>query len=183
MALPEIAGDLAMERHVLLQELVAMPGSSQVRPARPPHAPRSRQRSRATSASLACSAAMRTMPVSKNTRASLRCSSEVGEVASRCLADSATWSIIVRAVGATIRARSPWVMVDEAHALERLHGLAHGGAADAVLAHQVALGRQMIARGQLAAGDPREQAVNDLVRQLAPPDRFALDHAVVWPVG
>ena len=41
---------------------------------------------------------------------------------------------------------------DEAHALQRLHRLAHRRPPDAVLAHQVALGRQVVARGQLAAG-------------------------------
>ena len=131
------------------------------------------------SASLARSAAIRTMPASKKTRASLSCSSEVGrgreQVArrQRHLVDH----------GPRGRGHDPGPLAvgdgDEAHPLERLHGLAHRRPPDAVLAHQVALGRQMIARRQLALGDPREQTVEDLMRQLAPPDRFAIDHPVV----
>ena len=119
------------------------------------------------------------MPASKNTRASLSCSSEVAEVASRCRAEMR--HLVDH--GARGGRDDPRPLAvgdgDEAHPLERLHRLAHRRPPDPVLAHQVALGRQMIARRQLALGDPRQQPVEDLMRQLAPPDRFALDHPVV----
>ena len=87
--------------------------------------------------------------------------------------------MMVRAVGATIRARSPWVMLMKPMRSSACIASRTAGRPTPILAHQVALGRQMIARRQLALGDPREQAVQDLMRQLAPPDRFAFDHAVV----
>jgi hypothetical protein len=41
----------------------------------------------------------------------------------------------------------------------------------------------MVAGQQLAAGDPRQQPVEDLVRQLAPPDRFAPDYPITSTTG
>jgi hypothetical protein len=41
----------------------------------------------------------------------------------------------------------------------------------------------VVAGRQLAAADPRQQPVEDLVRQLAPPDRFALDYPITSTTG
>ena len=64
--------------------------------------------------------------------------------------------------------------LDDAGAFELLQRLADRRAPDPVGVHQLALGRQLRARRELAAPDPRQQAIEHLVREFATRDRFGV---------
>ena len=130
----------------------------------------------ATSSALALAAASRTMPRSKKMRALFRCSSESWDDGEHDL--GCDIHLPEDRLGRELQHLGALAMRDgdQPHAAQRLHGFADRRAADAEALHQFALGRHVVARLQLAAGDHPLQPHKDLVGQLAADDRFRMAH-------
>lgn len=62
--------------------------------------------------------------------------------------------------------------IDQAHALLRLHRLAHGRAVDVEAGHRLALGREQIPRSEVALLEDGEQPVVHFGAELGTTDRF-----------